>query len=132
MPDQRMLKDAVARASLLQRALASFLKANVSSQFQSRADFETAGVEEYRRVFGHRVTSRHWRRLLKRTLGRDGGAENWSRLEIYLDESPARRSKAAIPVASVALRPLQDLISSFQNPVAPTDLEKDCLWSEPD
>ena len=29
-----------------------------------------------------------WRQLLTRTLRRDGGARNWARLEIYLDEEP--------------------------------------------
>ncbi len=67
-------EDAIARASLLQRALAPSLEANLI-QFESRADFEAAGVEEYRRVFGHSVTTRHWRRLFKRTLYRDGGGE---------------------------------------------------------
>ena len=121
-------EDAITRASLLQRALLPFLKANVGPQFQSRANFETAGVEQYRQVFGHRVTFRHWRRLFRRTIDRDGGPGNWTRLEIYLDESPARRVKTLVPFAAAALRPLQDLIASFQNPTAPTDLEKDCLW----
>jgi hypothetical protein len=63
-------------------------------------------------------------------LDRDGDAENWGRLEIYLDESPARRSelKKLSPFIPAALRPLRELISSFENPSAPTELEKDCLW----
>ena len=113
---------------MLQRALAPFLKASSNHQFQTRADFETAGVEEYRRVFGHKVTSRHWRRLFRRTLERDGGAQNWMRLQIYLDESPARRVKTLVPFAGIALRPLQELIAAFKNPSTPTDLEMDCLW----
>jgi hypothetical protein len=129
IPINECSQEGVARASLLRRALASFLKPNARAEFQSHADFEAAGVEEYRRVFGHRVTSRHWRRLFRRALDRDGGAQNWARLETYLDETPTRRTKPLLSFfASAALRPLQDLIASFQNPAAPTDLEKDCLW----
>src|SRR5207302_10224211 len=71
-----------------------------------------------------------WRRLFRRTLDRDGGAENWGRLEIYLDESPTRRPELRRGACFVpaTFQPLQELISSFENPVAPTDLEKDCLW----
>ena len=120
-------ENAVTRASLLRRALAPFLKANAIVQFQSQTDFEATGVEEYFRVFGHRVTPRHWRRVFRRTIDRDGGAENWTRLEIYLDETPALRVKPLLPLAG-ALRPLQELIASFQDPTNPTGLEKDCLW----
>ena len=94
------------------------------------ADFERLGVEDYRRIFGHSISTRHWRRLFRRTLARDGGAENWGRLEIYLDESPARRPdlKKIVPFTPAALRPLQELISSFANPADPTELEKHSLW----
>ena len=33
-----------------------------------------------------------------------------------------------LSVTPAALRPLQELISSFENPAAPTELETDCLW----
>jgi hypothetical protein len=81
-------------------------------------------------MFGHSVSTRHWRRLLRRTLDRDGGTENWGRLEIYLDESPARRPEFRKRnfYTPVSVQLLQELISSFENPAAPTDLEKDCLW----
>ena len=93
-------------------------------------EFEQLGVEDYRRVFGHSISARHWRRVLRRTLDRDGGAENWGRLEIYLDESPARKpelKKRGLYTAN-AFGPLQELISSFVNPAEPTEFEKDCLW----
>jgi hypothetical protein len=95
-----------------------------------RAEFERLGVEEYRRIFGHAISVRHWRRLFKRTTDRDGGAKNWDRLEIYLDESPARRPELRKRAYFVPgnLQPLQQLISSFTNPAEPTDLEKVCLW----
>ncbi len=122
-------KQAIERASLLQRALAPALTRFLDPAL-SAAEFERLGVEEYRRTFGHRISARHWRRLFRRTLDRDGGAENWGRLEIYLDESPARKPELRKPVSYTpsALKPLQELISSFANPAEPTELEKDCLW----
>jgi hypothetical protein len=120
-------EDAIERASLLQRALAPAL-ARKHDETPTCAQFERLGVEDYRKAFGHSVSARHWRRLFKRTVDRDGGADNWARLEIYLDESPARRVKALLPFVSAALKPLQELIAAFQNPTDPTDLEKDCLW----
>jgi hypothetical protein len=94
------------------------------------SQFERLGVQDYRRIFGHSISTRHWRRLFRRTLDRDGGAKNWRRLEIYLDESPARRPelKPRVQFVATTFRPLQELISSFENPAAPTELEKDCLW----
>jgi hypothetical protein len=121
--------EAIERASLLEHALAPAL-ARLDDVDLTGAEFERLGVEDYRRTFRHRISTRHWRRLFRRTLSRDGGAENWGQLEIYLDESPARRSELRkhAPYPPAALRPLQELISSFENPSAPTELEKDCLW----
>ena len=122
-------EEAISRASLLQRALAPTL-ARLNDLELTTAEFEQLGVEDYRRVFGHSISTRHWRRSLKRTLVRDGGAENWSRLEIYLNESLSRRPelKRIVPFRQAAFRPLQELISSFESPVKPTNLEKSCLW----
>ena len=128
-PLSELSKEAIERASLLQRSLALTL-ARLNDVNLTTAEFEQLGVEDYRRVFGHGISTRHWRRLFRRTLDRDNGAENWGRLEIYLDESPARRPelRKPVPFVSTALRPLQELISSFANPAEPTKVEKDCLW----
>lgn len=128
-PLSELTEEAIERASLLQRALARAL-ARLKDGSVTSAEFERLGVEDYRRTFGHIVSTRHWRRLFRRTLMRDGGAENWSRLEIYLDESPARKPelKRRIHFIPAAFRPLQELIASFANPTTPTESEKDCLW----
>src|SRR6266849_4515421 len=124
-PLSELCKEAIERASLLQRALAAAL-ARMNDVDLTSADFERLGVEDYRKTFGHRISTRHWRRLLKRTLDRDGGAENWSRLEIYLDDSPARKPELRKRglYTPIALRPLQELISSLENPAAPTEMER--------
>jgi hypothetical protein len=114
---------------MLKRALAPVF-ARLNDADLTSEEFERLGVEDYRHAFGHSISTRHWRRLLKRTLNRDGGAENWGRLEIYLDESPARRPELRKPTTFIraAFRPLQELVSSFGNPACPTELERTCLW----
>jgi hypothetical protein len=121
--------EAVQRASRLQRALAPAL-ARLSDPGVTTAEFEQLGVIDYCSVFGHTVSMRHWRRLFRRTLDRDGGAKNWGRLEIYFDELPARRPefRKRSYFISADLKPLEALISSFANSAEPTDLEKACLW----
>src|SRR5260370_192183 len=128
-PLSQLCEKAIERASLLKRALAPAL-ARLNDVGTTVVEFGRLGVEDYRRVFGHSISTRHWRRLFRRTLDRDGGAENWGRLEIYLEESPARKPelRKRTPFTPIALRPLQELISSFENPATPTELEKDCLW----
>ena len=128
-PLSQLREEAIERASMLKRGLAPAL-ARLNDANLTSAEFEQLGVEDYRRTLGHSVSTRHWRRLFRRTLDRDGDAENWGRLEIYLDESPARKPelRKRVPFTSTALRPLQELISSFANPACPTDTEKDCLW----
>lgn len=64
----------------------------------SAAEFEQLGIAAYAVEFGHRISARHFRRLLKRTLWRDRGAQNWSRIEIYLPDR-LRRSRGAVIAA---------------------------------
>src|SRR5260370_17367932 len=63
-------------------------------------------------------------------VDRDEGAEKWGCLEIYLDKGPARKPelRKRIVYTPIALKPLQELIASFENPAEPIDLEKSCLW----
>src|SRR6266566_4690253 len=128
-PLGELSQESIERASLLKRAL-EYALAKLDDDGLTSAEFERLGVEDYRRTFGHTVSTRHWRRLFRRTLDRDGGAKNWGRLEIYLDESPARRPEFKRPVyfLPTVFRPVQELISSFENPAAPSELERDCLW----
>ena len=119
----------VERAVQLQRALAGTVL-RVNDMTLSGGEIERLGVEDYRRVFGHAISARHFRRLLNRTLSRDGGAEDWNRLDIYLDENPARKSPAAALPSLTAgdFRELQEIIAAFANPLQPSIQEKALLW----
>jgi hypothetical protein len=94
----------------------------------SEGDFEHLGIEDYRRAFGFAITPRHWRRVFKRTISRDAGAENWARLDIYLDENAARECKTTSPAAALSCGHIQSLVLSFRNPSDPTAEEEAVLW----
>ena len=102
MPLSEIAPDAVEKAAKLKSALAPSL-ARRNDMALSEGEFERLGLEDYKRVYGFAVSVRHWRRLFKRTVQRDAGAENFDRLELFLDERPAR--KDAVRAADLAGRP---------------------------
>jgi hypothetical protein len=98
---------------------------------RSSAELEQIGLADYRREFGFAITDRSLRALVKRTIERDGGAENFARLELYLDERPAR--KAPLPSKpragdEVEFGELRGELAAFKQPTAPTDSEIHFLW----
>lgn len=120
----------VERAQNLKRALEPSL-ARMNDLSLSNGEFERRGVEDYAKVFGSVITGRHWRDLFKRTVDRDGGAEHWERIEIYLEERPARRvEQPAIFSDADAedFRELRELVATFKNPVSPSCREESLLW----
>ncbi|HTD65327.1 MAG TPA: hypothetical protein VK846_02200, partial [Candidatus Limnocylindria bacterium] len=117
------------RAVKLQRALARPL-ARMDDLSVTPGELVAMGLEDYRREFGFAVSARHWRRLLARTCERDGGLENWSRLEIYLDEV-VRRSPPTLQALANAAQwtELSEVLSSFANPLKPTSDELSLFWT---
>ena len=87
------------KALNLQRAQRHFIPLRNSEDAKS-AEFTRRGIDEYQRVFGYRISAKHWRDLFDRTIERDNGNEEWERPEIYLEENPPRiRSSRAIATA---------------------------------
>jgi len=120
----------LAQADKLRDALRPALL-RLDSPTLSPADRIRLGLEDYKRAFGYAVTERHWRRLVDRALWRDGGAEDFNRLELYLPERPLRKS-IAVPLAPHEndFRQLAETVQAFTNPAAPTNSERAALWSE--
>jgi hypothetical protein len=114
-------------AAKLQTALRPLLERQHDLSL-TEAEFENLGVAEYKKVFAHTISSRHWRRIFNRTIERDLGSEEWSRFDIFLDERPARKQKALSLRAPEEFQALQQAISVFSNPAAPTEKETDYLW----
>ncbi len=115
------------KAVRLQRAQLPSI-ARMEDATMSGAEFERIGLNDYAAVFGERISDRHWRALLKRTLERDGGLEDWQRLEIFLPDNTQRAaalaSAPALPSISfplIAAVPVADKSN-------PTWREMDLLW----
>lgn len=98
----------------------------------SRAEFESLGCEDYRRVFGYTITPRHWRDLFARTLRRAGAVPDFERLEIYLPDR-LKRKGAVAPLPAHA-NEVEQRLSAFMDGFAesgnPTARERESLWTE--
>src|ERR1700690_404986 len=98
----------------------------------STAELESRGVEDYRRIFGNRITARYWRELFIRTLHRDNGAEEWNRLEIYLPERLKQKNMPAAVVSEALAADFSELeafITACTNPHAPNNTERAGVWT---
>jgi len=120
----------VDKASKLQRALAHVL-ALQNDLSRTSGELEQIGLADYQREFGYTITDRALRSLVKRTIERDAGCENFTRLELYLDERPARLAPLPSkprPGDEVEFRELREVIATFKNTAAPTAAEFQYLW----
>ncbi len=98
----------------------------------SASEIERRGVIDYGRAFGHSISSRYWRELFMRTLRRDGGAEDWGRLEIYLPEKITPKAgpcKVVLEALVGEFAGLDSFIASCSNPAEPTEAERRGLWT---
>jgi hypothetical protein len=86
--------ESLTEADKLKRALVPSLR----RQFViTQGGFERDGVKDYEKVFGRKITTRHFRELIRRTVQRAGGLENWERLELYLPAKPERKPAITEP-----------------------------------
>ena len=88
------------------------------------------GAADFKRVFGYAISTRHFRRILDRTLQRDGNAHNWSRLAIYLDDSAFSLSAPDPAAARIQYlhRALDETIKHLENKNAPTSDDRAYLF----
>lgn len=75
----------IANAQKLQRALHRALALPAEATITERAALALA---DYSREFGHLVTDRYLRKLISRTLDRDAGAGELTRIELFLPDNP--------------------------------------------
>jgi len=95
----------------------------------SAAELAVAGVEDYRKVFGHQISPRHWQRLLDRITTRDAGAENWNRLDLYLSHEDRLRRQPETPrEVPVDFANLEDEFNMWANPLKPTFTEEKAIY----
>lgn len=119
------------KAMKLRQALRPFLLQRRASE-TSREEFARRGVDEYRRVFGYPVSTRHWRAFLERTIARDADREEWDFPDLYLRDKPARLS-VALPIATAReadLEVLEDALLAVTPHGALNIARKDYLWTK--
>lgn len=99
VPLSELASSAREQALRLMFALRPFLQRRNSPEAQSKV-FAQRGVEEYKRVFGYRISERYWSKLLNRVIQRDSEYNEWDRLELYLSDSPTRLRSSVACVAA--------------------------------
>ena len=95
-------------------------------------EFERKGTEDFALAFGYQISARHWRRIWKRTIERDGGAEDWQRLEIYLDDLIRRKEtepENLLPVRE-EFADLEQLINRVSPKIRENPALKRSVWEK--
>ncbi len=112
VPMSKLDEAAVRDAALLQRALTPTLQRLHSDTSAELSEIVAEGLAAYRKVIGHEITKRHFDRLLKRTIDRDHGAEEWSRVELFLPERIAVKKAPIISIGNhVAWQPMLSIVA---------------------
>ena len=131
LPLDKIDQDEIDQAAKLRAALKPWL-AQQHDLGLSSGDMEARGVEDYARLFGHRISTRYWRELFTRTLRRDAGAEDWNRLEIYLPASPKAKEQVSNIISAALAQEFGELdsfIASFSDQAKPTKIQKQAVWT---
>ncbi len=130
LPLSEVAQPSLDKATKLQRALARVLALQTDLS-RTSGELEQIGLADYQREFGYAITDRALRGLVKRTIERDGGVENFNRVELYLDERPARKTPLPSqprPGDEVEFRELREVLATFKQSNEPTDAELSYLW----
>ena len=120
----------IQKAHLLKRALLPTME-NLSD-LDSISSVEESGLRRYKEIFGHAVSSRHWRRMVQRTFDRDRGHDDFQRLEIYLDDKISRRQEQPVQNSQSmqdAFYSVRETIGMIKDFTKPTTQEKLLIWT---
>ncbi|HEY3762680.1 MAG TPA: hypothetical protein VGN23_13115 [Verrucomicrobiae bacterium] len=131
MPLNKICDEDIQSATKLREALRPSLMQQHDNNFRS-AEMEKRGVEDYRQIFGHIISGRYWRELFMRTVRRDGGFEDWGRIEIYLPQNPKPKAVASKTISDALADQFAEIasyISACSEPAAPTEIELRGIWS---
>lgn len=116
----------ISHAQALQTALATALRLPLETSIAERARLARP---QYRAAFGVKGSERHLRRLISRTIERDGGAGRWENLELYLAEQPRRREPAQHPkFCGAQFADLETALATIADRTAPTAADRAFTW----
>ncbi len=79
------------------------------------------GLAAFRAAFGYDISAKTWQRRLDLATKRDGGAENWQRLDLYIEDAAFHQAEPTSP----ARQPwnhaaLEDAFEQVENKAKPT------------
>lgn len=129
LPLGEIAQSCIDSAGKLQRALRPVMDAKCRGSLPN-AELEAMAIENYRCEFGTVVTARYLRKLIHRTIGRDGGAKNWNRLELYLPERLTRTKSEVRRMSKAAADQFSELsayIDACGHPAS--EAEKRGIWT---
>jgi hypothetical protein len=126
---RELAEHCLADAQRLQRALAPSLSRLTGKYSAPSIETEARGLAEYRDIYGHSVSARHWRRLVDRTIARSGETQDFSRIEVFLADKLARRPQAA-GAAGEQLQNLRAALSSVRRAGEPSAEETVYIWTQ--
>lgn len=127
-PLKSIPQDFVSRAYQWRDALALPLQ---KQHELSRRELTALGASEFQKVFGYALSEKQWNRIFERTVQRDGGAQNYSRLEIYLDDAAFKSSapKTEVIAALPLHREMDEILAHLDNKQAPTMEDREWIFS---
>lgn len=117
----------LARAQKLQRVLARHLDALPDA---SVAELARLAAPDYFRDLG-KVSDRHLRAIITRTIKRDRGNRNFDRLDLYIADRPSKRKTKASPLmATFRFDELDGALATIRDRTRPTLSEIAYCWRE--
>lgn len=130
LPLDKICDADIEQANKLRDALRPWLAQRHDLRISSAA-MEAQGAADYARIFQHRISERYWRKLAARTIERDGGAEDWNRLELYLPERPQPKATPARNLSDALaseFSAVESYINACGNPASPSEIERRGIW----
>lgn len=127
LPLEKQPSESVEFAHSLRRAL-SFSIAHRNDSSLRPGERDRRMVSDYEAAFGKRVTRRHVSRLAEMVLLRDGGREEFERIEIYLPVAAVRNDECKRAAITERLPHLLDASGIVQDIAALTLSDRACIW----
>ncbi|HEY5705330.1 MAG TPA: hypothetical protein VIS96_07135 [Terrimicrobiaceae bacterium] len=127
-PLSRPSDEAIEYAHLLKRALSFFLLHRNDTGFKA-GELSRIALRDYAQTFGRGVGKRRVERLVNMVIHRDGGREEFNRLEIYLPHESAREAKLKPESRGAREFPrIEDAIEIIQDLASPTPQDRGAIW----
>lgn len=115
-------------AHKLRLALASSVELHFSGRW-GRPEIESAGLRDYKAVFGHSITPRHFWRILDGVLAADEGRRDFKNLAIYLPGKLTQKKVVGMfDRYAKELPSLTAAVAGIKNLSEPTEEERLRVW----